>query len=302
MEPPEDAEIDECVLPDAKLIGYIYLFTFILNPIQVYVGQTYQDPATRRQGHKTCCYHYRDHPEQYNINGGKRSACYKFYNAIIKYGFDKFTFKVIDVVSSDKLDERETERIIEYDSIAQGFNIMTGGRGSKKFTPEIRKKMSEKIKAAMPTTVEKIRKQPESKGAPIYVSYDKEIEGYRVRHPTLCNNQNFRIEEYGSLENAKEAASKFLIALIERGIPHVSPKVANKLKDVDGSPLPTGIGIDTSSKDGFWVRKQYKKVKYDRRFNKGDRAENLAEARAYLIEINDYISKIKIMEIELPDM
>lgn len=286
---PKIEELPELDCPmlmdDESETGCIYRITNLIRR-KVYIGKTTQDPAHRMRGHKTCCYHYRDHPEMYNAHGGKRSACYKLYNAILKYGFENFSFEVLLSVPINQLDRSETEQICIHDSINNGYNILQGGDGPGKFTPEILAKMVKKIRAAMPTSVDKIRRNDQSKGLPIYVSWDSELEGFRIRHPTLCNNKNFSVTKHGSIESAKSAAIEFINDLIASGIPYVSDKVKNKALSGDGESLPRGIHKVSC---GYVACRQYKKLQYYHRFSnpKQTDQEKLELAKLFIRAADD---------------
>ena len=71
------------------------------------------------------------------------------YNAMRKYGSDKFFYELVeDVSDDDSLDDRETYWISFFDCLApNGYNILSGSRFFKDDNPmyhdEIRKKVSE---------------------------------------------------------------------------------------------------------------------------------------------------------------
>lgn len=283
--------LDEFMLvDDSAEIGHIYRITNIIRR-KVYIGKTTQEPTQRMQGHKTCCNHYKDHPDQYNVHGGDRSACYKLYNSMIKYGFENFKFEVLCSVPVNRLDETEKQYIKDYDSIKTGYNILEGGDGPGKFTPEIKAKMLASIKAAMPTTVDKIRKNEQSKNLPVGISWDNDLIGYRVRLIGLCNNKNFAVAKYSSQDEAKEAAKAFLDTLKASGVPYVSPKVKDKKKSEGGEALPRGIN---KVLNGYVACRQYKRIQYRYRFS--DKAktdeQKLERAKLFLKAADDALVRL----------
>lgn len=119
----------------------IYKATNQINN-KIYIGKTTQDLKKRKYAHK------------YNATRGEHCRGYKsaFYNAIRKYGFDKFKWEVIDCAESiDELNRKEKFYIKSLNSIKKGYNISEGGSGGDNFTnhpdkENIRKKISESLK------------------------------------------------------------------------------------------------------------------------------------------------------------
>jgi group I intron endonuclease len=71
----------------------------------------------------------------------------KIYNALLKYGFDSFTFEILATV--DKIDENfkeilndlEIKYIEKFEGVTKGYNLTTGG-GVCEFSNETKTKMS----------------------------------------------------------------------------------------------------------------------------------------------------------------
>lgn len=100
------------------MTGYIYKYENLLNH-KIYVGQTVH-LAERQWEH------------QYKSSYIKT----KFYNAIRKYGWENFSFAVIEQVNADTneelarlLDSLEIQYIEQYNSYNNGYNLTLGGRG-----------------------------------------------------------------------------------------------------------------------------------------------------------------------------
>ena len=119
--------------------GIVYVYTNTINGKQ-YVGETTQEDKRKWEHLYTATV---------NVNKAKTS---KFYRAIRKYGYDKFTYEVLyKFESTDKDLVKETIRLkeIEYielfDTYKNGYNstIGGGGAGFVKHTDEAKKKMSD---------------------------------------------------------------------------------------------------------------------------------------------------------------
>jgi group I intron endonuclease len=107
--------------------GCIYKITNLEND-KVYIGQTIQ-PVTRR---------WSQH-RQYAKSGKKMVL----YDAIRKYGIDKFKFEILfDNLNIDELNKKEIENINKYNSLVpDGYNAGKGGDNYER-TIETREKIS----------------------------------------------------------------------------------------------------------------------------------------------------------------
>lgn len=84
--------------------------------------------------------------ERAGYNGHRYEKCVKFWNAIKKYGWDKFTVEILgDHLTLAEANELEASAILKYDSINNGFNCRPGG-DNYIVTEEIRQAMSERMK------------------------------------------------------------------------------------------------------------------------------------------------------------
>lgn len=99
-----------------NMVGFIYKYENTINH-KVYIGQT-TDLVSRKSGHK------------YKATFVKN----KFYNAVRKYGWENFTFDVLEQIEADTLDELtkrlddlEIQYIEEYNSYSHGYNSTLGG-------------------------------------------------------------------------------------------------------------------------------------------------------------------------------
>jgi group I intron endonuclease len=126
----------------------VYSIYVIVNTenTKVYVGQTYQALNRRWKQHKIY----------------SKFSKEKIYQAIRKYGIEKFNIKLICYVpTSEEADLKERELIKHYDSIKNGYNIQDGGRFGFKMTEETKLKISIKNKGKKRSeeTKEKIRRK-----------------------------------------------------------------------------------------------------------------------------------------------
>lgn len=98
-----------------KIYGYIYKITSPSN--KIYIGKTTNLKA-RYSAYKN----------------NKTKSQNKIYNSILKYGWEKHTFEVLDVVyteenSKTKLSDLEIYYIKFYNSFVNGLNLSSGGEG-----------------------------------------------------------------------------------------------------------------------------------------------------------------------------
>jgi group I intron endonuclease len=92
----------------------IYKITNSVNG-KVYIGLSTKTLKERRSTHKQ------------DFLSGKKIG-YKLYKAFAKYGFESFSWEVIDVaLSSDELKDKERFWIKEYNSFNVGYNMTLGG-------------------------------------------------------------------------------------------------------------------------------------------------------------------------------
>lgn len=90
--------------------------------------------------------HFVKNPNRRWNNGKGYKHCIKFYNAILKYGWDNFSH--IELCRTPKLKACLLEQalISLYKSKELSYNIGLGGEGSTSFSIETRNKLSNKLK------------------------------------------------------------------------------------------------------------------------------------------------------------
>ena len=143
------------------------------------------------------------------LNGGNSHL----YNAMSKHGVDNFTVEVIEEASNDKLNDLEEKYINEYDSIAKGYNIRTGGNRTV-HTDETKKFISQRTKEAFnkPEVVNKLRKHSEKlEGLPPKCTYgfNNKRECIRIRRHPLCKDKSFYVANYKSYDDCKNAVIEY---------------------------------------------------------------------------------------------
>lgn len=103
----------------------IYKITNDVNN-KIYIGQTTHSLENRIKQH------YNSYVSGVNTH---------LYNAMRKYGWDKFHFTQIDSASSqEELDRLEDMYIVQYDSIKNGYNMIRGGRANPMDSAEVKRK------------------------------------------------------------------------------------------------------------------------------------------------------------------
>lgn len=101
---------------NAMKTGSIYVIKNTVND-KVYVGQTTMTV------HERFAVHMKPSTQ-------KQKSSYKLYNAIAKYGTDKFYVETLESgIPIEQLDKKEIEYIYRFDSFRNGYNSTKGGDG-----------------------------------------------------------------------------------------------------------------------------------------------------------------------------
>ena len=95
--------------------GYIYYISNSIND-KLYIGKTIETLEERFKEH---------------CRASRRQSCEKrpLYRAMRKYGVDKFSIHLIEIVNVSNLSDREIYWIDYYDSYHNGYNATRGGDG-----------------------------------------------------------------------------------------------------------------------------------------------------------------------------
>lgn len=116
------------------ILGRIYIIRNMVND-KVYVGQTTGTIENRFKSHL-------------KPSVSKTRGNYKIYNAMNKYGKDKFYCELLeDNIPSSKLDEKEISYIEKFDSYKNGYNSTPGGKSRRIYKQEDIETMQEMLKS-----------------------------------------------------------------------------------------------------------------------------------------------------------
>lgn len=259
-------------------MGYIYLITCLITML-MYIGQTMNPVKERWDGHIHAAKRLIKYKEDPTIKISSSIKTSYLYNAMAKYGLDNFKFEILIEVNNDQLDFWETRMIEKFGTLVpNGYNLTSGG-GHFKHNEVTKQLMSDLAKAKAPEFIDKYRK-PETIGLPMnIVSHDKgESRGFAICGHELCSYKSFTIDEFGSMDAAKEAACVFLKELVEKGVKYDCSIKSDK-------SLPMGI---TLFRKGYKVRRKINGDWKTKTFE--DRTKTLPEllvlAKKYLDEIN----------------
>lgn len=111
----------------------IYVITNDVNS-KVYIGQTTKTLEERIKNHR---------------NSMVSGVNTHIYNAMRKYGWDKFHFSVICTADTqEELDALEQYYISKYDSVKDGYNMALGGSTNTMDSPLVKAKHSAKMRSA----------------------------------------------------------------------------------------------------------------------------------------------------------
>jgi hypothetical protein len=147
----------------------------------------------------------------------KKGTCSKLYNAVKKYGIDKFSIEILeDDIDTEDLDGWEMEYIDLYDSVKKGYNMKSGGDRSD-HSEETKQIISERTKVGITNNIDNFRKHPEVVGLPKYIVWIKDPKrlGYAINKHPLCKKKIFTVKYYGTKEEAKIACLEYFETLVD---------------------------------------------------------------------------------------
>lgn len=133
---------------------------------KIYIGQTIQNFDQYKSQHISCA------EREVDKKAGKTRS---FYEAIRKYGKEKFEWEIIEQCDSkSELNKKEIFYIDKYNSYYDGYNMTFGGEGGSgvtyERTDEIRKKISDSLKGhkRSKSSIKKQIKTMSGKNHPLY--------------------------------------------------------------------------------------------------------------------------------------
>lgn len=232
-----------------------------------YVGYTETSLELRAFRHKHDMYKY--------INGIGSITCWALYDAMNEIGFDNFEFDPIDYADTEEeADALEEKYITELDTLhPNGYNLTTGGKRGFTCCEASRARKAEGSKQAHANNIDNYRSNALSAGLPMFCMHDRKANAIIVdRHP-LCKWKSFKIDDYLTADDAKNACRDFVRNLEAVGQPYVPPE----------PEYPPGI---RRWGDGFKVEKKINGAKFCKNFTKrATLEENLRDAIDYVNEI-----------------
>lgn len=205
-------------------MGYIYKIINSLNN-KCYIGQTKRNPQLRWYEHK------------YYANKG---VTYKsaLYNAIQKYGIDHFSFKILEEIENDMLDEREVYYINIFDSFYNGYNNTIGGDGNKgcqrrrkheDIIPELYEKLKSTEKVAKYLSISRITVRNVLKDKEIFTKYKRNSLDYKKLEVVQLSLDSNILNNFSSLTEACES-----IGLDNKNVSELSKCCKGKRKTAYG--------------------------------------------------------------------
>lgn len=219
--------------------GEIYVITSPSG--KKYVGQCIKiRPNGRKWGHLE---RWKAHVRESQIINPKKAGCTYLNKAIVKYGYDTMKLELLEECQISTLDDRETYFIKILNTLApNGYNLTSGGQGTKQMSEITKKLLSENrkgSKASIETRgkmrkshlglvhteetknlLRELAKRPrlfKPRDLPQYISYlnHKEYPGYSVRIPKQ-SAKVFRIHKDGrNLEETLRDAITYLNGKLE---------------------------------------------------------------------------------------
>ncbi|MFA5355766.1 MAG: NUMOD1 domain-containing DNA-binding protein [Candidatus Paceibacterota bacterium] len=140
--------------PAFSCFGVVYKATNKING-KVYIGITTKTLKDRIAQH---------------LSRSKSGGAFYFQQAIKKYGIESFDFETItECLTKEELEEKEIFYIFEYQAVNKeyGYNLTYGGEGVKRWTPEMKQKVSRsnKGKKRSPEVIKKMGERRKGKKA-----------------------------------------------------------------------------------------------------------------------------------------
>jgi group I intron endonuclease len=276
--------------------GEIYIIKNIINN-KIYIGQTKCVISGRKYGAKT----------RWQVHKYRASKCSNdcniFYNAIRKYGEEKFQMNILIKCNIDDLDFYEKKYIKEYNSLyPNGYNIENGGHLNKKLSDKTKDELSElkrfkhiKNKDDI-NEIKEIMIKFDIKNLPrgfMYTSYnnkkgflvsiDGKIKGFTSNNRTIEENFELALKYYNIYKNNENVEEFINKVNLDEKLKCKSKRikydeVINAMKNLNINELPLYIRYEKRN-ERFFVKKPDEPNKY---FSKNDPTKSLEEALNYL--------------------
>lgn len=183
-------------------MGYIYLIKNSING-KNYVGQTIQNDINKR---------WNKHKQ---VNKRFIGTC--LFNAYKKYGINNFKFKILCICFDEDTNRFEEEYIKKYNCLyPNGYNMINGGN-NRKFTPLLKKIISEKLKGKNHPMFgkhlkEETKQKLREKNIGINnVNYGKKLTNEEKDHLSKLTKERHKNTDYCKKLEIKEKISKSLI-------------------------------------------------------------------------------------------
>lgn len=230
-------------------MGIIYIITNN-ETNKKYIGQTIKTMNERWYEHKQCAKRLKKYG---NVKSNKDIAFSYLYNAMVKYGIDKFDIQALADIDSRLLNKYETYYIDLFNTIApNGYNLTSGGDSGYALS-EATKLLIKRQKHA---NIDNVRNE-KLIGLPVYTAYrNHKTLGEQILingHP-LCKHKTFSAINYGSFDSTKKAVIDFIDTLERNGFAHNSK---------NNPELPKGL---VKTNKGYRVNKIFSGKTYDKRF------------------------------------
>lgn len=122
-------------------------------------------------------------PENRWKNGHGYSKSKKFYNAILKYGWDAFEHVILETgLTKEQAEAREVELIAEYDSTnrSKGFNVALGGHSGVPLSEEVKLRLSEKQRGKKASAETRAKMSAARKGKKHSPEHTKKLAQQRI--------------------------------------------------------------------------------------------------------------------------
>lgn len=247
--------------------GYVYRVTCTKTG-EVYIGHTTTTVEQRWSEH---CSQAKDRERKLAL-GETYIGCNKFYAAITEHGEESFYVETLAEVSINEVKALEKLMITAHDSIINGYNAIGGT--DNPIRPEAK---AERQARAVARREGNANHNASLYDLPAHCHYlrKRDTEGLRIKGHPLCDNKEFMLCTYGTMEAAKEALLAYLAELNANGIKQ--PGLVKREAE-----LPKGV---RKVKNCYFVDKTLDSKTFRKAFSGGSDDENRSAALAYLNQI-----------------